>query len=357
MIKVYTDEENLTEVEFLRREVSFDFRFSVPSQESFATLNEAGTVWIVTTQPKLWRTLVSSSPPKSIVMFYLGNELYSTDELSFLLDCESIFRLFQYSPIKHPKVINLISALLGSLIDSGSNMHKDFLTYLRNFRTGFHVFKRLKAIEAIHGSQTHEIPQGYSKAFADQLRKFMPELKLDSSLIDNLSQIQKKFNAQGYLYDVGFVGQTGSIRRMRIIELAQSIREITSHIVLRTGFGGNSKYADNSYFECLISSKACLIPFGVFNNYNHRYCESLIVGRLPLVGTNNLTDPNENYYWTRLYPFILRDSYRWIIRRFRSYSELELKELLQNAQSAEFAKIREFRSNVMSCALEVQERT
>ncbi len=352
MITVYSDEEGLTESDFLIREVGLHLHLVSPNEESFAELNIAGRLWIATTKPHLWRKIISSSPNQSIVLFYLGNELYKTDELDFIYKSKSIFRFFQYSPTKNPRILNLISAFFGSLLDSGWNFPRDLPVYLRNFRTGIQVLVRLNSGLNVEKLQVYEIPQGYSLAFAKQLEALIPELGSSQSLIDNVTLIWENFRLDYCLHDLSFVGQTGTLRRTRIIQLARYKYGRRAQIVVRSGFGGNDRNVDDAYLKSLLHSKSCLIPFGNFNNYNHRYCESLIVNRIPLVASNNLTDPNENYYWTKRYPLILRDSYRWILYKFQTYDKFQLQQILNEAKEVEFEKILHFRDSILECQRE-----
>ena len=112
------DQLNLTEAEFFKRELSFDLEFVFPQNETFDTLNHKGAVWIASTNPKIWLKIISESPRESVVFFFLGNELYLVEALNELTKSPSILSLFVYSPARNQSSKNLISAFLGSCLDS-----------------------------------------------------------------------------------------------------------------------------------------------------------------------------------------------------------------------------------------------
>jgi hypothetical protein len=221
------------------------------------------------------------------------------------------------------------------------------LTYLRNFRTGLHVKKRIQKLSQDKYFVLQEIPQGYSYAFAIQFSKLHPDLGLHESLLTYSRTRMKVTPTNQKKYKICFVGQIGNLRRTRILQLAEKQCGSGFFKVEKDSFGGNDRFSSMEYILALESSSASLIPSGAFNNYNHRYCEALIMGKLPIVALNNLTDPNDNYYWSKRYPFVLRDSYKWLLSRLSRLNETQIEQILEEAQLEEFAKIRAF-SNLVN---------
>lgn len=276
-----------------------------------------------------------------MVFFFLGNELYLVEMLSELTKSPSILSLFVYSPARNQSSKNLISAFLGSCLDSFSNLANDLIPYIRNFRTGLEVLHRLNTNQFLY-HKIHEIPQGYSSAFTLQLVRKVQNINHKGSLLKALQVIDDFTGSQEILYDVSFVGQQGNCRRESFLRVFQSRPKINSMIVTRDEFGGNNKLVDDTYINASLGSRIVLIPPGAFNNYNHRYCESLILNRLPLVVCNNNTDPNSNYYWVRELPFGLRDSASFIYNHIKNWEPEEIKNKIQVAREIEFSRIESF---------------
>jgi hypothetical protein len=340
---VYIDQADLTETEFFERELSFNLQLVNPSLllEGKAHQDEE-FFWIATTRPEVWHSFLNNSSRQSVVFFYLGNELYNLRELEFLTSHTSILALFNYGLKKSPSFLNLLSPLIASVIDSGKNTVRDILPFFRNMRTGLQVLNRLDSFDS-KDCVIFDLPQGYSSSFARQLVRFLPQLEDGGSILDRISLIDDYTASIPTRFEASFVGQDGNLRRRRILSLANNSFGETAWIVIKSRFGGNDSNPDSLYLDSLLLSKHCLIPSGVFNNYNHRYSEALIMGKLPIVACNNLTDPNENYYWTRIYPIVFRDSFRFLIWRLRRFGEREIAEILLNARQADLQKLDAFR--------------
>lgn len=308
-------------------------------------LRERGRIYIASTRPEIWQPFLENSDAESIVFFFLGNELYKIDQLTYLSTSKALKALFLYSPRISPSIKNLLSSLVGATFDSCNSKLEDLRTYLRNFRTGYEVLRKLNRNKGLY-KKVIEIPQGYSSAFVTQLKSLIPSLQPRQSIIDNIALVDSICSKQSFIYDFSFVGQSGSLRRQRFLELVARVSGSRSSIAIRKEFGGNKKDVDGLYLDLSLKSRCVLVPPGVFNNYNHRYCESLIMGRLPIVVCNNQTDPNSNYYWVNQYPIFLRDSVRYILRKVKFMNDPEILRQIDLARRTEFKKIIDFRNRV-----------
>lgn len=344
-MEILTDEANLTESEFFVRELGAELRLIEPSKETIGTFAESKQIWVASTSPDNWKKFIDESPNNFINFFFLGNELYKIDELKYLTASSSIRTIFLYSPRIYPSISNLVSALIGATLDSGYEHIADLKTYLRNFRTGIEVLRRLN-----HNSKLYEriiqIPQGYSSSFVAQLMTQYPSFSPKQSIIDSIPDIDSVSKLRTCTCDFSFVGQSGNLRRQRFLEVAANFPNSKSNIVIRKGFGGNNKDIDDLYLKLSLESRFVLVPPGVFNNYNHRYCESLILGRLPIVVCNNQTDPNSTYYWVKSYSFLFRNSVMHILRGVFAMSNDEIAQVIDASRKVEFGKILEFRRKV-----------
>lgn len=342
-LEILIDEENLTESEFFIRELGAELRLIDPNKQ--VDFSETMQIWIASTRPNNWKRLIDESPKNFINFFFLGNELYNVNELKYLTESSSIQSIFLYSPRINPSIGNLLSALIGATLDSGHKNIADLKTYIRNFRTGIEVFRRLN-----HNSKLYknviQIPQGYSSSFVAQLMNEYPNFSPKQSIIDSVPKIDSTRKLETRTYDFGFVGQSGNLRRQRFLEVAANFPNSESIIIIRKGFGGNKKNVDDLYLKSSLESRFVLVPPGVFNNYNHRYCESLILGRLPIVVCNNQTDPNSTYYWVKSYSFLFRNSVKHILKRVIAMSDDKIAQIIDASRQVEFGKILEFRRKV-----------
>lgn len=343
--RVHVDQKDLTEREFFKRELSFNLVYVSPSNSDQIHPESNGLIWIASTDPKKWLSFLMNTSQNQVVFLFLGNELYNLESLEYLRGCSSIKKLFMYSPMRSPSTNNLVSSFLGALMDSGIHFFEDVKTYLRNFRTGLQVKNRLKDNEMKFGSIL-EIPQGYSTAFVSQLCRRITNLEKDSSLLDNLHLIDAFTAVQRFLFDFTFVGQSGTLRRKRFIQAALSSKNVNVHTLIRDGFAGHKDEIDTQYIDNSLASRSVLIPPGLFNNYNHRYCESLILSRMPVILCNNITDPNSSGHWTRRLPFAFRDSAKYIIHHIKSLSPESYSTIIENARMAEFNKVNTFRREI-----------
>lgn len=346
VLKVYTDQDNLTEKAFFWREAGMSLTIVDPKSLDYQEHSAENRIWIASAKPGLWYPLLEKCSAESVIFFYLGNELYEVVDLQLLIKHPSIYMLFVYAPPTKPSLINLFSVLFASIFDSGRTLRFDLVPYLRNFRTGVQVKQRLSNLEFKNGRILVEIPQGYSLSFAIQFKKMFPDLGNDDSLITYaLNNISCSSGSDDF-FSLCFIGQSGNLRRTRVLQLAEQKFQSGFYSKVKDYFGGNEESPNLEYIHALNKSHASLIPSGVFNNYNHRYCEALIMGKLPIVALNNLTDPNTNYYWVKKYPLILRDSYRWLFRRLKKMKLKRIQQIVVDARLEEFKRIRVFSDQV-----------
>lgn len=350
--RVHVDQKDLTEREFFKRELCFKLVHVSPSNWDQIQPDSNGLIWIASTDPKKWFRFLTNTSQNRVVFLFLGNELYNLDSLEYLRGCSSIKALFMYSPMRCPSTINLISSFLGALMDSGIHFFEDVKTYLRNFRTGLQLKDKLTN-NAANFSSVFEIPQGYSTAFVSQLCRRITNLENDASLLDNLHLIDAFTKIQRLLFDFTFVGQSGTLRRKRFIQAAMRSKNVNVHTLSRDGFAGHKDIIDTDYIDNSLASRSVLIPPGLFNNYNHRYCESLMLSRMPVILCNNITDPNSSGHWTRKLPFAFRDSAKYIIHYVKNLNPESYSAIIENARMEEFKKINDFRHAIWSLSSQV----
>jgi hypothetical protein len=184
---------------------------------------------------------------------------------------------------------------------------------------------------------TIRLPQGYSNAFVLQLERFIADLEEHESLLENKKIANLVANSES-LYSFGFVGQSGPPRRMHVIEHLKALQN--SHVIVKQGFGGNDTNVDNSYLQMLIKTKLPVIPPGAFNTLNHRYTESLIMNRLPIIVANVPTDSFWNNNWSRSLGLFSKFSYKYLLKRCFRFSNQEIDLRVLQAKAQDFGEIK-----------------
>ena len=107
----------------------------------------------------------------------------------------------------------------------------------------------------------------------------------------------------------------------------------------QTGFGGNVFDGDTKYVEGLLTSWFNVIPPGHFNNYNHRYTESCIVGSIPLILAHNSIDPSRNSNWTNNLSCLQGHSFSKLVDFVNQLDEMQLTSLAKMIQKDDFLHI------------------
>jgi hypothetical protein len=333
---LYSENVNLTEREFLLRELGLQITFLDPSvSESLKVTGNQKLVFIATTNPKIWRDFLEKRPSESVVFLLLGNETYHKETYLAFNDLVSIRLALIYALPQEGRVLNSLGGLLGQLIDSTSFSTPYLIQSLRDFKTGMIKLTQSKSIS--FAFPTIRLPQGYSNAFVLQLERFIADLEEHESLLENKKIANLVANSES-LYSFGFVGQSGPPRRMHVIEHLKALQN--SHVIVKQGFGGNDTNVDNSYLQMLIKTKLPVIPPGAFNTLNHRYTESLIMNRLPIIVANVPTDSFWNNNWSRSLGLFSKFSYKYLLKRCFRFSNQEIDLRVLQAKAQDFGEIK-----------------
>lgn len=332
---LYSENVNLTEREFLLRELGLQITFLDPTlPESLEVTGTQKLVFIATTNPKIWREFLEKRPSGSVVFLLLGNETYHQEIYLAFNDLVSIRLALVYALPQEGRVLNSLGGLLGQLIDSTSFSTPYLIQSLRDFKTGIIKLRQSKLIS--FAFPTVRLPQGYSNAFVLQLERFVADLEEHESLLENKKIANLVANSES-LYSFGFVGQSGPPRRMHVIEHLKALQN--SHVIVKQGFGGNDINVDNSYLEMLLKTKFPVIPPGAFNSLNHRYTESLIMGRLPIIVANVPTDSFWNNNWSRSLGLFSRYSHKYLMKRCIRFSNQEINKMVMQAKVEDYGEI------------------
>ena len=337
---VLTDNTALTEREFFKRELRLELSPSNPIEIKYENLSFSEPIMIASTNPYVWLPFLKSLPKESTVFFLLGNETYEPDLYESLNNLISIKHVFVYNPPTsiHPKT--KFYSLIGDLIDQYPKYKsREIMGALRDNRISNHL--KGKFADTNMEYSWSSLPQGYSNSFVHGLTELGLISKEDSSLTDKIVT-QKLQNFQCKIRRYFLVGQRTNRRRESVIRILEK-RSDSIVIIKETGFGGNVFDGDVSYAHLLSTSWFNIIPPGFFNNYNHRYTESCIVGAIPVVLSHNSIDTSLNSNWTNCLPNYQSHSFRLIMSYLSKLDEIDLVKLAMNIAENDFHAIQETR--------------
>ena len=320
---IYTKHKYLTEEQFLFREFKLQTLTTDDLvKDCWADIKLYGNCLIATPDPLAIINDISHLPKSSVIIFLLGNETYIPEIFNCLNICAAIKWAFIYNLPTDIYFKTSLLTFLGDVIDSG---FKDLFGSESSFRD-FLISRSLRGkIAQIDINYPHSrFPQGYSNNFVFQLQK-LNILDNQESVLESKSIAALRAGNYRTIF-LNFIGQLTNRRRKKSIEIASSFPGAFIRII--SGFGGTT-YTNNLYVETQLNSKFCLVPPGFFNNQNHRYLESLILGALPLILSNNSIDPSENQNWTKKLNFVQAHSFKWLIKFASTITEKERQKIIE----------------------------
>jgi hypothetical protein len=328
------DLKKVTEEQFLLREFGIEISYEATDQEY-----SGNQKIIVSDNPKKWVTLLNTAPPHSLTFFLIGNETYVPDKYEFLNQFQSLKCALLYNPPKKAPYINIFKSLLGNILDGGFVPTSLPGSVFRDFRNSQFTRKKLNRINIKYSYI--ELPQGYCNSFVNQISTLSPELKM--LVATKYSLFSKEFQSALEIFikktqTFSYLGQEIHHRRATCLRIAKTkfLVEVPSKI----GFGGLVFDGDTTYLKNLLSTKFPLVPPGAFNNYNHRYTESLITGGLPAILAQNSLDPSVNDNWTNYLGFLRGHSFRLLMKYLSKISQIKFEEYYKSSYEAEFKRTR-----------------
>ena len=320
---IYTKHKYLTEEQFLFREFHLQTLTTDDLvKDCWADIKLYGNCLIATPDPLAIVNDISRMPKSSVVVFLLGNETYIPEIFNCLNKCAAIKWAFIYNlPTDIYSKTSLLT-FLGDVIDSGFKEVFGRESSFRDFLISRSLKEKMMQIDINYPHS--RFPQGYSNNFVFQLHELNIVNNQESVLESNSLAAVRSGNDRTIF--LNFIGQLTNRRRKKAIEIASCYSG--TFVKVMSNFGG-VKYTDNLYVESQLNSKFCLVPPGFFNNQNHRYLESLILGALPLILSNNSIDPSENQNWTKKLNFVQAHSFKWLIKFASKITEKERQKIIE----------------------------
>ena len=334
---VYAINDTLTEKEFLSREFNLEIKKSKDLiTDCLDEITLYGQCLIATPNSLDIADDLKHLPDSSVVIFLLGNETYQPEIFNCLNNIRSIKWVFIYNLPTQIHKSSSVYSFIGDLLDSGIKNLFGEQSSFRDFLISNTLVRKFKKICIDYPHS--RFPQGYSNNFVYQL--------IDLNLINKEESLYESQNLDklrsSNIRDVflNFIGQLTNRRRFNTIALVKNIPNAVVKIV--KGFSGVN-YTDNYYVETQINSKYCLVPPGFFNNQNHRYSESLLLGSVPLILSHNSIDPSNNNNWTKQLNFIRAHSFKYLLRFALNISENQRKQIIASELANEQNEIMKIR--------------
>jgi hypothetical protein len=241
---------------------------------------------------------------------------------------------FVYNPPNKISNMTILGGVLGDIYDSSFRKTEVSGSLYRDSRISYSLKSKFKTINMQYPFSN--LPQGYSNSFANKISK-LAKLSMTDSLISNDSII-KIFALKNLNYKFSFLGQSGNRRRENFLRAAEKFKNVRIYPPEK-GFGGNNTDVDFTYVNHLLNSKYILVPPGSFNNFNHRYTESLICHSLPVILANNSIDPSKNDNWTNQLSFLRKYSVKSQMKYLEKISNETFEKYHTQASFNDFKKI------------------
>ena len=326
----------MTEINYFKRE----FDIKIESVESIAefesklsNVNHA-TVLIASTNPEYWVESLNKLKKNSVIFFLLGNETYEPNDFNSLNKICSLKHAFVYNPPSKISKRAIFGGIIGNIIDGGLKHTESHGSVYRDGRISYSLKGKFKKIDMRYSFSF--LPQGYSNSFANKITKLA---KLDEfdSLISKTST-SKIHDLKNIAHKFSFIGQQGIRRREVFLRAAEKFSGVKI-FPPEAGFGGNNGGNDYTYVNHLLNSRYILVPPGNFNNFNHRYTESLICHSLPVILANNSIDPSRNDNWTNNLNYLRRYSVKSQMKYLDKISDVTFEKYYFFASNNDFKKI------------------
>ncbi len=332
----YSENPLLTEVNYFKREFGIKI-VNVDSSTNFMDMlnhSNSSTVLIASTNPDYWIEILNMIQKYSIIFFLLGNETYEPGPFNSLNKINSLVHAFVYNPPNKILNTSILGGVLGNIYDGGLRKTEAPGSVYRDGRISYSLKRKFKNIRM--GYSFSNLPQGYTNSFANKITKLV-KLKETDSLISPDS-IRKICALKSTTHKFSFIGQSGNRRRETFLRIAKEFENVKLY-PLENSFGGNNTDSDYTYVNHLLNSKYILVPPGNFNNFNHRYTESLICHSLPVILANNSIDPSLNDNWTNNLSFLSRYSIKSQMRYLEKINDETFENFYAQASLNDFQKI------------------
>ncbi len=308
----------------------------VKSPEDFAfsfKKNQGGKLIIVSANPFFWLPILSKLKNTRVIFFLIGNELYQPIIFNALNSIANLEHAFVYNLPNRISKLNLFGSFLGYVYDEFLVTTNASGSSLRDFRIALSLNSKFKEINI--GFSASGLPQGYTNNFANKFAKLTEITPTESLLSKKIYEISNKFRTKKFNF--AFIGQPTNRRREVFLRIAEKFP--ATKISYKANFSGVKIDSDMEYLQLLLASKFALIPPGFYNNFNHRYTESLITGSLPAILANNSLDPSINMNWTNHLAPTQRYSVKFQLRFLSKLNDIQYEHYQNLARSADFGAI------------------
>lgn len=329
-IPVYVKNNELVEREFFARELNLIF---VNKPEPLSN----GTVFVACTEPQNWISFLLEREEKSVVFFLLGNETYDIHKYEFFNNFPSIKHVFIYNPPRR-NVLYGVKAILGFIFDDPISIFST--RFYRSLKNAFDFALRSRNLKLRY--QWTEFPLGYTNRFIRELKA----IGLISDFRESVFNI-KEIDLLKSQKKVGFIGQSGSWVRQRVLFAVQKSQRVS--FALASNWGGKNDVSEGDYAKSIINCRANLVPPGNLTNQTFRYAECLVLWRLPSAPPITIQDHHYNRYWTELEGNNLKfHSYVLLTRFLLKIDDTEYRSLLVKYRSHYVEELSKIRAQIIA---------
>lgn len=344
MRSLYTYNKNLTEAQFLQRELNLELvEIDISNEE---TLKNSETVLLATTDPRELQKIIQCRKERSVILFFLGNETYDIPKFEYLNHYQKQIRhCFVYNLPKKTSYLVSVKCFFAALYDGGLFHYEGTGNILRHAKNGIDFMRRNRKLKIEYPFSN--FPLGYTNTFISELKNVWPDI--NGSLLTNENLLRMSNHKRTHL--INFIGAAGSWNRRLALKKMRKIFPSSNFDLVANSWNDeiSSKQVKNQplnhYISALHESKFTLCPPGNLTNQTFRYLESLLMGSLPILPPATIQD---NHLWNSWPEFTKPVYFSWTanLKRAKVMQEEERVNLVAFALSLEEFRIQNVKNTL-----------
>ena len=278
---LYDLSENLDGA-WIRRELGVEF-VTVDEEEILRQAARPGRrVGVVVTDPDSYRPLLSTAPPRSVVVLHLYDERY-TPQCEEVANMPSVFSLYRPFSLERATNIAYIASVAAALADIrvGTTNVRQIGAALKSGRA---IRSAVQRYNRAKNDGFYTVPIGYTAAFAEVYEARFGPIGRYTSLFDHALERDESASVERVL-DVSFRGARGQFQRRTGVGLASQRPRSDCSTPIRSFSGDGNELDAATYLELMLRSRFVLCPPGFVTNESYRTYEALLCGALPVMLT------------------------------------------------------------------------
>lgn len=240
-------------------------------------------VGVIVTDPRSYRTLLSTAPPASLVVLHLYDGRY-TRQCHEVATMPSVFRLYRAYSLERVSNPRYIALTLASLRDARI-ASTDVRQVGAAVKSGNSIRSTVRRYNSESDGRFRTVPLGYTAVFASEFTARFGPIDRDTSLFDHVLERGRSLSSDNRTLEVSFRGARGQFQRRTGVHLASKRPRSDCSAPVRA-FSGKGKTLDSgTYVDLMTRSRFALCPPGFSTNESYRTSEALLCGALPVMLT------------------------------------------------------------------------